>query len=156
MFRRRAFSLIELVIVVIILGIIGAIAIPRMSRGASAAREGSLVTDLARLRAAIQLYHAEHDENYPSGSDIATQLTSKTDIDGLSDGDTNGLPDIYGPYLREIPTLKAGSKAGEGLNKIGTSTDATNAWLYTPADGTIQADLPDADVDDNGVKLNSY
>jgi len=155
MTRRRAFSLIELVIVVVILGIIGAIAVPRMSRGASAAREGSLVTDLARMRAAIQLYHTEHNDNYP-GADIMNQLTKKTDVDGNVEGGGSGGPFIYGPYLREIPTLKAGSKAGEGLNTIETTSGTGNAWLYTPADGSIFADLPDADTDAAGVKFNTY
>ncbi len=53
---RRAFSLIELVIVVVILGIIGAVAIPRMSRGAEGAAESALVSNLATLRGAIELY----------------------------------------------------------------------------------------------------
>ncbi len=149
----RGFSLIELVIVVVILGIIGAIAIPRMSRGAEGAAEASLVSDLANLRRAIEMYQAEHDGNYPTGADIATQLTQYSNAAGATSA-TRDATHIYGPYLREIPALKVGSK--RGLSAIGTTSDAAVAWLYDPATGTISADLPAAETDASGKPFRDY
>ena len=58
--RRSGFSLIELVIVVVIIAIIGAIAIPKMSRGATGAGDSATIQDLSVLRSASDLYNAEH------------------------------------------------------------------------------------------------
>ena len=58
--NRKAFSLIELVIVIIIMGVISAIAIPRMVRGAEGADVTGLQSDLAVLRGAIEMYKYEH------------------------------------------------------------------------------------------------
>ena len=56
----NGFSLIELVIVVVIIAIIGAIAIPKMSRGAAGANDAALSQDLAVLRSALDLYATEN------------------------------------------------------------------------------------------------
>ena len=48
-------------LVIVILGIIAAIAIPRLSRGSDGAAEGALKRDLQVLRGALELYRAEHD-----------------------------------------------------------------------------------------------
>ena len=58
--RGGGFSLLELVIVVVIIGVISAIAIPRMTRGASNAGATALRANLAVLRNAIEIYRAEH------------------------------------------------------------------------------------------------
>lgn len=149
----RGFSLIELVIVVVILGIIGAIAIPRMSRGAEGAAEASLVSDLANLRRAIEMYQAEHDGSYPSGTDIAAQLTQYSSAAGATSA-TRDATHIYGPYLREIPALKVGSK--RGLNAIGTASGETVAWLYDATTGAIRADLPAEETDAAGKPFRDY
>lgn len=149
----RGFSLIELVIVVVILGIIGAIAIPRMSRGAEGASEASLVSDLANLRRAIEMYQAEHDGNYPTGADFVAQLTEYSSAAGATSASRDNTH-IYGPYLRDIPALKVGSK--RGLNAVGTASDAAVAWLYDPTTGTITADLPDTETDGAGKSYSDY
>ena len=77
---RRAFSLIELVIVVVILGIIRAIAIPRMSRGAVGAADSGAISDLAVLRSAIDLYQAEHDGTYPALAKPSARLAGSASI----------------------------------------------------------------------------
>ncbi|MCW5755437.1 MAG: prepilin-type N-terminal cleavage/methylation domain-containing protein [Phycisphaeraceae bacterium] len=152
---RKAFSLIELVIVVVILGIIGAIAIPRMSRGAEGAKDSALITDLATLRAAIDLYHTEHEGVYPTVANIVDQLTGYTDINGTVSptGEKTGAY-IYGPYIRSIPALKVGTNRGK--SGIAAADGAGVGWIYIAASGTIKANLPDADVDASGTKYNTY
>ena len=130
--NRRAFSLVELVIVVVILGIIGAIAVPRMSRGAAGASDSGLVSDLAVMRSAIELYAAEHNGAYPALATFEAQLTTYTDDAGNTNGSKTPVFQ-YGPYLRAVPTLKVGSKKGQ--NDLGGTAGGTEAWLYDDQTG---------------------
>ncbi len=66
--RSHGFSLVELVVVIVIIGIIAAIAVPRMSNAVAGARESVLKADLRALRTAIDLYAIEHDGSPPDGS----------------------------------------------------------------------------------------
>ena len=59
--RERAFSLLEVVLVVAILGILAAIVIPRMSRGTAGSSEVALIADLRLLRGVIDHYALDHD-----------------------------------------------------------------------------------------------
>ena len=151
--QRSGFSLLELVIVVVIVGIIAAIAIPRMSRGAAGASDSALNGDLAVLRNAIDLYAAEHGGTYPTTADIVAQLTTYTDASG-NDNATKTTTYIYGPYLRNVPTLPVGAK--KGLTGIAAATGDTIGWIYTVASGTIKANCTDSEVDAAGTKYNAY
>jgi prepilin-type N-terminal cleavage/methylation domain-containing protein len=154
MFRKaRAFSLVELVIVVVILGIIAAIAIPRMSRGAQGAVESRLRSDLAVLRAAINLYAAEHNATFPTTGNFVAQLTTYTDIDGNTSATRTGNY-IYGPYIEAIPTLSVGSNKGK--SGVAAATGATIGWIYLQTPGTINANLPVGELDSSGVPYASY
>jgi len=151
---RRAFSLIELVIVVVIIGIIGAIAIPRMSRGASGAADSGLTADLTVMRTAIDLYKAEHGGTLPTLADFADQLTTYTDATGTANA-TKSTTYYLGPYLREVPKLKLGTN--KGLSALAATQGGTTAgWVYDATTGAISANLPDAEVDAQGVQYNAY
>ncbi len=151
---RKAFSLIELVIVVVIIGIIGAIAIPRMSRGASGAADSSLVADLSVMRAAIDLYKAEHGGVLPKFATFEDQLTTFTDDAGTANASKSSTY-YLGTYLREIPKLKVGSNKGKSALSA-TQTGTAAGWVYDETTGEISANLPDSEVDVRGVKYNSY
>ena len=151
--RLRAFSLIELVIVIVIIGIIAAIAVPRMSRGAAGATDAALRADLATLRAAIDLYHTEHEGLYPTAADITLQLTTYSNLAGTAVA-IKDLTHIYGPYIRSIPSLPVNAPE-KGSNGIDAVAGAGIGWVYAAVNGSIQANTT-LEADDAGVLYNSY
>ncbi|MEM1356150.1 MAG: prepilin-type N-terminal cleavage/methylation domain-containing protein [Planctomycetota bacterium] len=121
------FSLIEMVIVVVILGVVAAIAIPRFSRGADGATASALAHDLAVMNKALDIYATEHGGQYPDPDYIESQLTKQT----YDDGDTPHDPPlemIYGPYLREIPPVPVGPM--KGASGIDTRHADGVGWIY--------------------------
>lgn len=95
------FTLIEILIVVIILGILAAIVVPQFSSASSDARNSSLSATLATLRVQIQYYKLQHNDTLPDLTKNWDFLTHKTDISGNIDP-PNGP--TFGPYLQTIPT----------------------------------------------------
>src|SRR5438874_12058827 len=96
---RSAFTLVEILIVVIILGILAAIVIPQFTNASQDARESSLLSQLQTLRSQIELYKLQHKDKLP---DLVTNwdpMTTKSDIDG---GVAGALD--YGPYMQAAPT----------------------------------------------------
>jgi len=155
--KHNGFTLIELVIVVVIIGTIAAIAIPRLSRGAEGAADAKLSGDLAVLRNAIDLYATEHGGSYPSDTEATfiAQITTYTDINGNTNASKTGAY-IYGPYIRKIPTLSVGTNKGkDGIEKT-TLGAAGKGWFYNGTTGEIKANLDDSETDAAGDRYNAY
>lgn len=151
--RSRAFSLIELVIVIVIIGIIAAIAVPRMSRGAAGATDAALRADLATLRAAIDLYHTEHEGLFPTAADISLQLTTYSNLGGTAVA-IKDTAHIYGPYIRAIPSLPVNAPE-KGSNGIAAVPGVGIGWIYTALNGTINANTT-VEADDAGTLYSDY
>src|SRR6188508_418004 len=77
---RKGFSLVELVVVILIMGILAAVAAPKMFDKANEARTNGTKQSLATLRDAIELYRAANGEYPASATNLATDL--KTYIKG--------------------------------------------------------------------------
>src|SRR2546428_10029729 len=97
--RKSGFTLVEILIVVIILGILAAIVIPQFTSASQDARKNSLVSQLQTLRSQLELYKLQHLDKLPStligltapSSSAWEQLTSKTDNTGAI-GVTTAFP----------------------------------------------------------------
>ncbi len=140
--RPAGFSLVELIIVVVIIGLLAAIAIPRFSRGAANTNVTAFAGDMAVLRNALELYAVEHGGLYPNTATFEEELTQFTKEDrSVSAEKTPGFD--RGPYLVAVPELKVGDNKGgnDVASTTGTPTAASGTdgvgWLYEESTGRI-------------------
>ena len=65
MIRRRAFTLIELMVVIAIVGILAALLLPALARAKESGRRAACSSNLRQLAIAVTLYTTDHDNLYP-------------------------------------------------------------------------------------------
>ena len=148
--RRGAFTLIEVLIVVVIMAVLAATIIPQFSTSTKDARESSQKFNLQSLRTQLELYKVQHGGALPTGTNNLEQLTKATDSTGAVS--TTGLVDSthpFGPYVANALPAQPFS----GLNTVkldtgaaGTAPTATagvgGGWIYRAATGEIWIDHP--------------
>lgn len=143
---KSGFTLVEILIVVVILGILAAIVIPQFTDASEDAKEASLLSNLQTMRGQIELYKAQHSGALPGAgtANVTTALTSRTDVDGTADADGD-----YGPYMQKIP-----ANPYNELNTIeedGTAGDSSHGWNLVTTGANIG--LFQADDDPNHAAL---
>jgi general secretion pathway protein G len=94
---RRAFTLIELLLVLVILAVLAAVVVPRLTGRVESARRGGTISDIANIKTALGVFE----------TDIGRYPTSEEGLQALL---TNVLNDVKwaGPYLEKFPTDKWG------------------------------------------------
>jgi general secretion pathway protein G len=156
--RKAGFTLVEILIVVIILGILAAIVIPQFTEASSEARESSLATDLQEVRGQLQLYKAQHVDTWPDAN-IATQMTQYSDVTGACVA-TPDTAHTFGPYLQTIPTNPVSNvktvRVVAGAAATFAAPAADGGWYLNSTTGEFRADLTDARVGADGTPYNQY
>src|SRR5439155_21736036 len=77
--HKRAFTLVEILIVVVVMGILAAIVIPQFSQSSDEARYSATVQNLQSMRAQIDLYRNQHKNKLPGGTSAANPDTKFAD-----------------------------------------------------------------------------
>jgi general secretion pathway protein G len=121
--QTRGFTLVELVVVIMILGILAAVAAPRLLSTSGTATDNGLRQTLAIVRDAIELYAAD-EGSIPgctgTGADFRTALE---------------------PYIRgAFPIAPVGTNQNSDIKPISgaaTTADNSTGWMYNTTDGTF-------------------
>ena len=66
--RSKGFTLIELMVVIVILGILSAVIAPRIPQFVNKAKEGRTKGNLATLRSTLNIYYSDNDGWYPTAT----------------------------------------------------------------------------------------
>lgn len=137
----RAFTVIEILIVVVILAVLAAIVVPRFSSATTETRESALKMEVYRIRTQLAVYKSEHQGNWPTAANFTEQLIFASDTQGnTAMVGTRGYP--YGPYLRRFPVNPFTLTSTVGNDAIGTSD-----WYYDESNGEFRAN----DTSDNAI-----
>ncbi len=158
---QSGFTLIEMLLVVILLGILAMVIVPQISISTADANLSTMQTNLSTVRNALELYSYQHNGVYPGehkidgtagASDaeaaisLVAQLTQFTDINGDAQGSSDATH-IYGPYLKalDLPTNPMNNMTTISCDVSVTDiTDRTviapaTAWVAHPALGVFFA-----------------
>ncbi len=140
--RQSAFTLVELLIVVTIIGILATVVIPQFSNASSQARENALKDELRYLRTQIVVYKAQHRDNAPgTNGDFVQQMTMFTDEAGATSA-TRTATHKFGPYVPRIAKNPINDlKTIEVTTQDPLVADGGHGWKYNAATQQFIADV---------------
>ncbi len=166
---RGAFTLVEILIVVVILGILGAVVVPRYTNASQLAKENTLKDELRYLRTQLVVYKAQHRDvppGYPAGNrngvptadDFLKQMTGVSDE--LGNVGAASAKFRLGPYLSKMPENPLNGLStvtvvanGQAMPPAGMPNGSTG-WIYKPQTLEIVPNVSGVDAD--GIRYIDY
>lgn len=118
---KKAFTLVEILIVVVILGILAAIVVPQFTNATNDAQGGNIQSQLKSLQNQLELYAARNNGTYPD-------LTS-----------TGWTPLITGNYIKAAPRNPACPGTNAQKESIAAAVGANVAWVWDNTNKVLTA-----------------
>lgn len=128
----KGFTLVEILIVVVILGILAAIVVPQFTNAANEARTGNISTQVSTLENQLELFAAQNNGTYPTLAELQADW-------GVM---------VTGDYIKEIPVNPFSSTStvaawdSTGVSSSSVIYDDSTGWLYDVSTGNLAAGAP--------------
>lgn len=100
--KSRAFSLVELLIVIIIIAVLAAVAIPRFANSTTRSKESALRANLKLFRNAVELFKADTGVYPAQLSDLVAASAPASGLDAAGSSVSIIAADWKGPYLNSL------------------------------------------------------
>jgi len=166
--KTKAFSLVEIILVVTILGILGAIVFPEFQDHVTKARETAAKDNLRAMRTQIELYKIQHkgsSPGYVNGNPVPEgtmqiQLTGISTETGQAQASTvPSDPYLNGPYVKKLPenpfNKLSNIKYVLEATAFSDAVDGTSSgWLYKKETAEIRINW--TGTDSEGVNFYDY
>jgi general secretion pathway protein G len=129
----RGFTLIELMVVLVIIGVLAALIVPNVLDRADDARVTAAKTDIANLNQALKLYRLDN-QRYPTAEQGLQALVTKP---------TSGpIPGNWKPYLEKLPN----DPWGNPYQYLNPGVKGAIDIMSFGADGKAGGEGKDADI----------
>ena len=166
--KERAFTLIEILVVVVLLGILAVIVLPLVANSSISAKESALALDLQMLRRYVLVYKTQHLEvgpGYPDGDTTQAPtedvFIAQTTMSSKPSGETAAVGTagfVRGPYLMKIPVnpmnhLNTVQVLGNA-EEFPANADDTHGWIYKASTSEVRSDSTGAN--DGGKAYYDY
>ncbi len=142
---RKAFTLVEILIVVVILGILAAIVVPQFTSATQDSQAGNLRSQIGSLQRQVELFRAKNNIwPFPA----AAGATNWNRLTGDEDGDGTANEVGEATYIKEAPRNPAwqgtggpGAAAASTISVVAASTrgSATTGWVWELTNNRINA-----------------
>lgn len=129
--RRKGFTLVELLVVIVVLAVLAAIVLPKFMDSSARSKEASLKTDLKLVRNAVATFQADIGK-YPSSLEDLVE-TDKAKVKD-KDGNVVAANDWHGPYLESLPTDPI---SGNDFDYTAATGKVTSSASGSGLDGTV-------------------
>ena len=166
--NRKAFTLVEILIVVTILGILAAVVLPTFQGQTTIARESYVKDSLSTMRTQIEFYKMDHDgvpPGYINGEGapepyLLLQFTGTTMVTGHASPDkVPTAPFLYGPYVKKLPenpfnNLSTIAYVPETSSFADAVDGTSSGWLYRLVTGEFKINW--TGTDSEGINFYDY
>ena len=135
--NQKGFTLVELMVVVVIIGILSAIAVPVYNNVTERAERSAVEANLRTIDGAIMTYYAS--EASPEDLESVEELKNKGYLASVPDGPGTGtVYGIYGTAPQQTATVKSTKVGGKEISSPTTLKDLT--WGGSSEGGVDQGD----------------
>ena len=166
--KERAFTLVEILVVVVLLGILAVVVLPLVAGSSISAKESALAIDLQMIRRFVLVYKTQHLEvgpGYPDGDTTQPPtedvFIAQTTMSSNASGQTAAVGTAgyeRGPYLMKIPVnpmnnLSTVEMLGDAED-FPANADNSHGWIYKASTSEVRSDS--GGTNDSGKPYYDY